>query len=74
MREAGLRAELDARSETLSRRVVEAHENGVPFFVTVGKREAESGSIAIRDRAGPQQPVPLEVGVRAIVSACEAPI
>jgi threonyl-tRNA synthetase len=49
---AGIRAELDVREETLSRRLVSSLELGVPFFITVGARELAQGTVSIRERAG----------------------
>ena len=48
----GLRVSLDARGESLARRIAEAHERGVPFVLVLGRRELENGSVAIRSRAG----------------------
>jgi threonyl-tRNA synthetase len=69
----GLRAVLDARAETLKKRVFESHKNGVPFVVAVGGRELASGSIAIRDAAG-QRSLPLEAGLAELVERCRAPV
>jgi threonyl-tRNA synthetase len=51
---AGLRVVVDDRAETLSRRLVAAHEQGIPWFVTVGAREARDGSLTVRERGGAQ--------------------
>jgi len=49
---AGLRARLDADAATLSRRVLRAHHDGVPFVVVLGDREVLAGTLAARGRAG----------------------
>lgn len=48
----GIRAELYAQSETLSRRLVAAHDQMVPYQVIIGSREAASGSVTLRQAAG----------------------
>lgn len=48
LREAGARVSIDAREESLARRIAEARERGVPFVAVVGAREAEAGSVALR--------------------------
>jgi len=56
LRRAGLRAHLDARSETLNYRIRDAETQKVPFMAIVGKREAEEGTVAVRRRgAGKKQ-------------------
>jgi threonyl-tRNA synthetase len=46
--EAGLRSVVSEASETLSRRIVTAHEQGIPVFATVGAREAAAGTVTLR--------------------------
>lgn len=46
----GLRAELDDRKETLQARIRDAELAKTPYMVILGKREAESGKIAVRAR------------------------
>jgi threonyl-tRNA synthetase len=50
--EAGVRVELDDRSESLGYRVREAQVQKVPYMLVVGARETESGAVAVRRRAG----------------------
>jgi threonyl-tRNA synthetase len=50
MRDTGLRATLDDRSETLNYRIREAEVLKVPYMAVVGKREAEAGTLAVRAR------------------------
>src|SRR3954467_11427558 len=48
MREAGLRAELDDRTESVGRKIREAELRKIPFMLVVGDREAEEGTVAVR--------------------------
>jgi len=58
LREAGIRATLDDRSETLNYRVREAETQKVPYMGVVGEREREAGTVAVRARgAGRKQDV-----------------
>ncbi|HWO18135.1 MAG TPA: threonine--tRNA ligase [Kofleriaceae bacterium] len=49
---AGLRARVDADAATLGKRVLRAHQDGVPFVAVVGEREIADGTLSARDRAG----------------------
>jgi threonyl-tRNA synthetase len=54
--EAGIRAEVDARNETLGYRVRSGELGKVPYLVVVGDAEAESASVTVRRRhSGEQQ-------------------
>jgi threonyl-tRNA synthetase len=56
--ESGARVHLDDRNETLNYRIREAETLKIPYMAIVGKREAESDSIALRVRgAGKKQDV-----------------
>jgi threonyl-tRNA synthetase len=58
LRAAGIRASLDDRNETLNYRVRDAEVMKVPYAAVIGRREAESGSVALRARgAGKKQEV-----------------
>ena len=63
MTEAGIRVQLDDRSETLKYKIAEGMRLKVPYLAVVGKREAEQGTIAVSVRgAGEKQhPVPVPV-------------
>lgn len=50
MRDAGIRAHLDARSDTLNYRIREGEVAKVPYMAVVGKREAEANTVAVRER------------------------
>jgi threonyl-tRNA synthetase len=54
----GVRVHLDDRSDTLNYRIREGEMMKIPYMAVVGKREAESDSIALRVRgAGKKQEV-----------------
>ena len=58
LRDAGIRATLDDRSETLNYRIREAETQKVPYMAVIGQREAEAGTAAVRKRgAGKKQEV-----------------
>jgi threonyl-tRNA synthetase len=58
LRDAGVRASLDERTETLNYKIREAETQKVPYMAVVGKREAENGSVAVRRQgAGQKQEV-----------------
>jgi threonyl-tRNA synthetase len=63
LRAAGLRAHVDTRSETLKYKIAEGVRMKVPYIAVIGKREAESDSVAVNVRgAGKEQkPAPLPV-------------
>lgn len=48
----GSRAEVDARSETVARRVRRAAERKTPYICVVGERESAERSVTIRERGG----------------------
>ena len=48
----GVRGVLLPGGDTLSRRIVAAHEACIPVVAVVGQREAEQGTVSLRDRAG----------------------
>jgi threonyl-tRNA synthetase len=58
MKQAGIRAHLDARPDTLNYRIRDGELMKVPYMAVVGKREAEAGTIALRVRgAGKKQEI-----------------
>ena len=57
---AGLRAELDTRSESVGRKIRDAELLKIPYMLVVGEREAAAGSVAVRERSAG------DVGVVAI--------
>ena len=64
---AGIRAELDAASETLNKRIRQAQTQKVPYMLITGDREVEEGKVAIRQRSGEQlDPLPVAEAVALI--------
>jgi len=58
LRQAGIRAVCDDRSDTLNYRIRDGEMMKVPYMAVVGKREAEAGQVAVRVRgAGKKQEV-----------------
>lgn len=70
---AGLRVEEDARGESLSRRILDAHQDAVPFVVLAGAREQAGRSVQLRERSGAQRNVPLESVGPELAAACRMP-
>ncbi len=68
-----LRARIDCQRDSLARKVVEAHEQGIPFVVVVGPRERAAGSVRIRERSGRQREVPLDAAIDELAVACSSP-
>jgi threonyl-tRNA synthetase len=61
LREAGLRAELDARSDTLSYRIRDGEMMKVPYLLVVGDRELEGGTVATRAHGAEEKQVTIPV-------------
>jgi threonyl-tRNA synthetase len=52
LKQAGLRAELDERQEKIGFKIREAQLQKVPYMLVVGDREADTGSVSVRERSG----------------------
>ena len=52
LEQAGLRAELDERQEKIGFKIREAQLQKVPYMLVVGDREADTGSVSVRERSG----------------------
>jgi threonyl-tRNA synthetase len=48
LREAGVRAEADTRTESVGRKIREAELRKLPFMLVIGDREAEEGTVSVR--------------------------
>ena len=48
LRTAGVRVELDDRTESVGRKIRDAELRKIPFMLVVGDREAEEGTVAVR--------------------------
>jgi threonyl-tRNA synthetase len=61
LQEAGLRSELDDRTETLSYRIRDGELQKVPYLGVIGNREAEAGTVAVRRRGAEKKQVVMPV-------------
>ncbi len=73
LEEAGLRVEVDDRSDTLSYRIRDGELQKVPYLLVVGDRELEAGTVAVRRRGADekQDVVPVEAFAEAAVREVE---
>ena len=49
---AGVRAELDERTESVGRKIRDAELRKIPYMLVVGDREAETGEVSVREHGG----------------------
>jgi threonyl-tRNA synthetase len=68
-----IRVRVDARAESLSRRVLEAHERATPFVIVIGERERRSGLFTLRS-GNEQRALPSAQAVAELARAVTAPI
>jgi threonyl-tRNA synthetase len=69
LRAAGLRAEVDHRSESVGRKIREAELRKVPYMFVVGDREAADRTVALRrHQAGDQGTVALDEAVAQLAA------
>jgi threonyl-tRNA synthetase len=60
LRDVGVRAELDGRTESVARKIRDAELRKIPFMLVVGDREAETEEVSVREhRAGDTGSEPL---------------
>jgi len=52
LKNAGLRVEVDSRTESLNKKVREAQLNFIPLILTIGGKEKEAGTLAVRTLDG----------------------
>ena len=52
LKNAGIRAEGDYRSEKLGYKIREAQMNKIPYMLVVGDRDMENGTVSVRTRGG----------------------
>jgi threonyl-tRNA synthetase len=52
LRLAGLRVQVDARSERMNLKIRQAQVDKIPYMLVVGDREQDSGSVSLRLRTG----------------------
>ena len=64
---AGIRVELDIRSEKIGYKIREAQMQKIPYMLVVGQKEAEEGLVAVRSRfKGDEGQRSLDEFIRAI--------
>jgi threonyl-tRNA synthetase len=51
LREAGVRIEIDSRSESVGKKIRDAELGRFPYMLVVGDREQEAGAVAVRSHA-----------------------
>lgn len=69
----GLRARVDQRDDSLSRRVALAHEAGVPVFAVVGAREERDAALSLRKKSG-SVVLPLASAIESLREECRPPV
>ncbi|MHB8674839.1 MAG: threonine--tRNA ligase, partial [Candidatus Limnocylindrales bacterium] len=52
LRQSGIRADVDARSERVNYKVREAQLQKIPYMLVVGDKEIDAGAVAVRLRSG----------------------
>jgi threonyl-tRNA synthetase len=52
LKEAGIRVELDERSETLGNKIRNAQNEKIPYMLVLGDKEIENKEVSVRNRAG----------------------
>ena len=52
LNEAGMRSEVDCRSEKLGYKIREAQMQKIPYMLVVGDRDMENGTVSVRTRKG----------------------
>ncbi len=50
--DAGLRAELDERTESVGRKIRDAELRKIPYMLVIGDREAEGATVSVREHGG----------------------
>jgi threonyl-tRNA synthetase len=67
IRAAGLRAEVDERTESVARKIRDAELRKIPYMLVVGDREQESDEVALREhRRGDAGSVPVEAFIERL--------
>ncbi|MDA0990269.1 MAG: His/Gly/Thr/Pro-type tRNA ligase C-terminal domain-containing protein, partial [Verrucomicrobia bacterium] len=55
LKDAGIRATLDEKSEKVGGKIRRAQQDKIPYMLVVGPKEAETGDVAVRARTGGDQ-------------------
>jgi len=70
---AGVRVRLDDRAESLSKRIVDAHRDGVPYVAVIGPREQAERKLRLRERSGDQRDLGLDAAVEELAALGRPP-
>lgn len=73
LRSLGTRTDLLAGNDTLSRRILSAHELGISLIAIIGEKECKNNTITLRHRDGRQETLALEAARHTITDLCAAP-
>ena len=71
LKDAGIRAVGDFRSEKIGKKIREAQLEKTPYMLIVGDKEAEAGTVAVRTRSGGDEGV---MDLPAFLTRCRAEI
>jgi len=66
LRVAGLRSEVDDRSESVGKRIRDGQRQKVPYLLVVGDRESDAHAVSVRARGEETGSVPIEEFVREV--------
>jgi threonyl-tRNA synthetase len=73
IRNAGIRVELDDRNEKVNLKIREAQLQKVPYMLVVGDREAQNGTVSVRNRKhgdqGPKTPDEFLAEIQKLINA-----
>ncbi len=73
LRRSGVRIEKDLRNEKLNYKIREAQLAKIPYMLVVGDREAEAGTVTVRERSGKNlPPMPVQEFAAKIREECTA--
>ncbi len=58
LKDAGMRVEIDERNEKIGYKIREAQLEKVPYMLVIGAKEAEEGTVSVRNRTGSSSVMP----------------
>jgi threonyl-tRNA synthetase len=71
--DANLKAVFDDRPERLERKIVDAREQRIPIFITVGARDQRDETVSLRLRDGTQNTFPIQAGIERLREMARTP-
>lgn len=75
LKQAGVRVEVDERSDRMNAKIRDAQNQKIPYMLVVGDKEAEQGAVALRLRNGENPgPMPLAAFLERVKADSEAGI